>query len=290
MEKKKKKKRATKKTIKKKDYKRTIINAILSIILCGVIIINIIGIGDSNKHNNREKQVFQPSDISKPIKEFTNIVKNNTQLLKEQIEEEQKRLEEEKQLEEQRRLEEEQKKQEEEQRQEQEKNNNTKYNKNNNTSSNDKQVINNNNSGNNNNNNNYQQPVSNGTQTYYQDSARQVLDLINQARAENGLQPLSWNSSIEAAAKTRAPEIVNTFEHIRPNGQSWSTALNIGYSTAGENIAAGQPNAQTVVNSWLNSPGHRANIMNADFNQMGVALYYDSNSEYKYHWVQIFTN
>lgn len=125
---------------------------------------------------------------------------------------------------------------------------------------------------------------------YDQNTAYQVLELINQARTENGLNPLLWNESLEESAKTRAKEIVNTFDHTRPDGQSFVTTISTNYSTAGENIAAGQPSAQDVVTSWLNSKGHRENILNPKFNQIGVALYFDSNSEYLYHWVQIFTN
>ena len=60
--------------------------------------------------------------------------------------------------------------------------------------------------------------------------------------------------------------------------------------TAGENIAAGYGNSSAVMNGWMNSPGHRSNILNAGFKRLGVGYVYIPNSEYGYYWVQIFSN
>lgn len=57
-----------------------------------------------------------------------------------------------------------------------------------------------------------------------------------------------------------------------------------------ENIASGQGSPDEVMNSWMNSEGHRANILSSDFTQVGIACYYDPNTSYKYHWVQLFIN
>jgi uncharacterized protein YkwD len=97
------------------------------------------------------------------------------------------------------------------------------------------------------------------------------------------------NTNAQKAAQLRANEIVQQFSHTRPNGQSCFTALqqfNVSYSTAGENIAYGQPDAQTVVNGWMNSPGHRANILNGSFKQTGIGVYRDAKGTY--YWTQMF--
>ncbi len=119
--------------------------------------------------------------------------------------------------------------------------------------------------------------------------ANQVLGLINAERTKNGLSPLTMNANAQKAAQLRANEIVQQFSHTRPNGQSCFTALqqfNASYSTAGENIAYGQPDAKTVVNRWMNSPGHRANILNGNFKQTGIGVYRDSKGIY--YWTQLF--
>ncbi|BCN30128.1 CAP domain-containing protein [Anaeromicropila herbilytica] len=120
--------------------------------------------------------------------------------------------------------------------------------------------------------------------------AQQVLDLINAERSKQGLKPLATNNNITGAANVRAKEIVTSFSHTRPNGASPFTALqdyNIKYSTAGENIAYGQPTPQAVVTAWMNSPGHRANIMNGSFGNVGIGTYVKNGTIY---WTQLFTN
>ena len=62
------------------------------------------------------------------------------------------------------------------------------------------------------------------------------------------------------------------------------------WNTCGENIAAGYTTASSVMTAWMNSSGHRANILNTSFNKLGVGLYKDPNSMYGYYWVQIFSN
>lgn len=124
--------------------------------------------------------------------------------------------------------------------------------------------------------------------TYNPSTAREILNLVNDARIENNLQPLVWNNSLEQSAMTRAKEIVQVFDHYRPNGDAFYTTVDTDYYIVGENIAVGQSTANVVFEMWMNSPGHRSNILNPEFTDMGVALYYDENSEYKYNWVQLF--
>ena len=92
-----------------------------------------------------------------------------------------------------------------------------------------------------------------------------------------GLSALQTNDSISAAAQVRVKELSALFDHTRPDGTTCFTALDdagIRYSTAGENIAAGYSTPEQVVNGWMNSEGHRANILNANFTTIGVG--YDS--------------
>ena len=120
--------------------------------------------------------------------------------------------------------------------------------------------------------------------------AQQILNLVNEERAKAGLSPVSLDLNITAAANIRAKEIVTNFSHTRPNGTSFSTVLKeqgISYRGSGKNIAWGQKSPEQVMNGWMNSDGHRANILNADFQNLGVGHYQDENGVN--YWVQLFT-
>jgi uncharacterized protein YkwD len=120
--------------------------------------------------------------------------------------------------------------------------------------------------------------------------AQQVVDLVNIERAKEGLSALTVDPNVEKAALVRANEIQTKFDHVRPNGSGFSTALrenNATFRGAGENIAWGQKTPQEVVTGWMNSPGHRANIMNKNFAHIGVGNTQNSNGTQ--YWVQIFT-
>ena len=119
---------------------------------------------------------------------------------------------------------------------------------------------------------------------------QQVLDLVNAERAKYGLAPLAWDSSnLGPGAALRAQEISVYFSHTRPDGSSCFTAIS-NPGMCGENIAAGQRSAQEVMNSWMNSSGHRANILNAGYTRLGVGYFYSPSSHYKYYWVQMFSS
>lgn len=116
----------------------------------------------------------------------------------------------------------------------------------------------------------------------------QVIELVNQARTQEGLAALTQDKLLCAAADIRAEEISRVFSHNRPDGASCFSALreqNISYTAAGENIAAGQATPSDVVQAWLNSEGHRANIMNGKFTSTGVSHTVINGRHY---WVQIF--
>lgn len=121
----------------------------------------------------------------------------------------------------------------------------------------------------------------------YNDSyANQVLSILNDERAKAGLAPLSMNSGAVSAAKTRAAEIVTSFSHTRPDGRKFYTAItSVSYSKAGENIAYGQQDPASVMAAWMASDGHRANILDGGFTQIGIACYYYNSV---YYWAQIF--
>lgn len=119
--------------------------------------------------------------------------------------------------------------------------------------------------------------------------AQRVVQLVNQEREKAGLQPLSISRSAEAAALIRSKEIENSFSHTRPNGSSFSTALKeqgVSYRSSGENIAWGQKTPEQVMQGWMNSPGHRANILNANFTAIGVGYY--RNAAGVNYWTQLF--
>lgn len=120
--------------------------------------------------------------------------------------------------------------------------------------------------------------------------AQKVVDLVNQERAKAGLSPLSIDTTVSSAALTRAKEIEKSFSHTRPNGSSFSTALTekgIKFMGSGENIAYGQKTPEQVMQGWMNSAGHRANILNPKFTSIGVGHYQNVNGTN--YWVQLFT-
>lgn len=125
------------------------------------------------------------------------------------------------------------------------------------------------------------------------DYKAQVVAIMNQERANAGVGGISQNASLDAVAQIRAQEIAQSFSHTRPNGTSCFTVLGengIAYNYAGENIAAGYGDPASVMSGWMNSPGHRANILDGSFGQVGIGYYTDPNSGYGTYWVQIFTN
>ncbi len=122
--------------------------------------------------------------------------------------------------------------------------------------------------------------------------AEKVLQLVNKERKKAGVEPLQLDTSLCSAAATRAKEITTVFDHTRPNGDTCFSILkekNISYRAAGENIAAGQTTPEDVVKSWMNSPGHRENILSGSFHKLGVG-YVKTGSSYKHYWVQMFTD
>ncbi len=120
--------------------------------------------------------------------------------------------------------------------------------------------------------------------------ASEVLRLVNVERSKAGLSAFTTNTTLQAAANKRSQEISQSFSHTRPSGEGFSTVLkefNISFRAAGENIAYGQKTPQAVVDGWMNSSGHRANILNANYNKIGIGVYEKNGVLY---WTQLFTN
>ena len=136
-----------------------------------------------------------------------------------------------------------------------------------------------------------QQPEGSGSESaQLSEYARQVIDLVNQERAAAGLTELKTDAALCAAAQVRAQEIAQSFSHTRPDGTSGFTVLKeqgIAYVACGENIAKGSITPQRVMKGWMNSEGHRKNILNANFTSIGVGYYLDAAGTA--HWVQLFT-
>lgn len=122
------------------------------------------------------------------------------------------------------------------------------------------------------------------------DFESEVLRLVNVERAKYGLTALQSTAALDKAAQQRAEELVSSMSHTRPDGRSCFTILSdngISYYYAGENVAGGQTTPEKVVEGWMGSEGHRANILNANFKYLGVG-YVKANTGYKHYWAQEF--
>ena len=114
----------------------------------------------------------------------------------------------------------------------------------------------------------------------------QVFTIVNEERTSMGLAPYAWNAELALAAQRHAQDMVDQgyFDHTSRDGRTFADrAREAGYdaSPRGENIAAGQRTPEQVMNSWMGSSGHRANILSTGSNEIGVGLV-------DFHWVQVF--
>lgn len=124
------------------------------------------------------------------------------------------------------------------------------------------------------------------------------MNRINQARASSrscgstvykAVAPVAWNAKLFDAAAGHAKDMAtnNYFSHQSQDGRTFSqriTAAGYNWSTVGENIAAGQTSVEQVMNGWLQSPGHCANIMNGNFTEVAVSCVRNDASTYKFYW------
>ncbi|MCX7715316.1 MAG: SafA/ExsA family spore coat assembly protein [Clostridia bacterium] len=117
---------------------------------------------------------------------------------------------------------------------------------------------------------------------------QKVIDLTNQKRAQNGLSALKANWELSRVARLKSQDMHDKgyFSHTSPTyGSPFDMMKKFGitYRSAGENIAKGQTTPEAVVNAWWNSPGHRANILNSSYTEIGVGYVKDGN-----YWTQMF--
>lgn len=126
------------------------------------------------------------------------------------------------------------------------------------------------------------------TDSTVSDYEKEVVRLVNEIRAENGLAPLTYDWELSRVARYKSQDMKDNryFSHTSPvYGSPFQMMKNFGisYRTAGENIAKGYASPQAVVNGWMNSSGHRANILNASFTRIGVGYVADGR-----YWTQMF--
>ncbi|KAJ0405817.1 hypothetical protein ATCC90586_008471 [Pythium insidiosum] len=133
-----------------------------------------------------------------------------------------------------------------------------------------------------------------GLQAYPSASAfsKQMLDAVNAERANVGLPQLCYNKKLNAAAQAHSEDQARykQMTHTGSDGSSLGqrvTAQNFVWSNVGENVAAGQRDVASVMEGWMNSPGHRANILNKEFKFFGMG--YSTGGETPY-WTQNFGN
>jgi len=125
----------------------------------------------------------------------------------------------------------------------------------------------------------------------------EVLRLTNEFRQANGRNPLVIDQNLDEAADLHSQSMAvdDFFSHTGEDGtEPWDRAKNAGYETGyvGENIAIGYGTPKAVVDGWINSPGHRANMLNANYNEIGIGYYYLQNDtgdiNYNSYWTQVF--
>jgi uncharacterized YkwD family protein len=124
------------------------------------------------------------------------------------------------------------------------------------------------------------------------DFEKRVFELVNEERQKQGLSPLSWSDSLAAVARAHSKDMNDRafMAHENPDRLSpFDRMKNYGirYSRAAENIAAGQTSPEAVMKGWMNSSGHRANILNPNLTTLGVG-FYKGDGPYRYYWTQCF--
>ena len=122
--------------------------------------------------------------------------------------------------------------------------------------------------------------------------AQQMLTLVNAARSTAGCGPVRLDPRLNTAAGRHSTDMAtnNYFSHTGSGGDTFATRITAdGYPTArSENIAAGNATAQATMNQWMNSPGHRRNILDCTAKDMGVGVATNSRSTYRTYWTQDF--
>lgn len=120
----------------------------------------------------------------------------------------------------------------------------------------------------------------------------EVLALVNTERSNAGLSALAFDARLQASAEAHSFDMAtnNCYGHNSCDGTDWRTRVGSNYTGGGfgENIAAGYDTPQAVVAGWMNSTGHKANILNANYLGMGIGYSYQAGTTYGHYWTQDF--
>ncbi len=128
------------------------------------------------------------------------------------------------------------------------------------------------------------------TEADIQEFEYQVLDLVNEERQAQGLDPLEFSVEVSEVARAKSQDMAdsNYFDHQSPNYGSpfqMMESFGVNFMAAGENIAMGQRSPEEVMNGWMNSEGHRKNILHDQFTHLGVGYVEANGTTY---WTQMF--
>ena len=120
-------------------------------------------------------------------------------------------------------------------------------------------------------------------------TGQQVTALINAVRQEAGLSPLTVDLRMVDAARRHSADMAtnNVFGHTGSDGSNAGArvrAAGYDWNFVAENVAAGQSGSEAVVSSWMNSPGHRANILHANARHLGIGYVYEAGTQYGHYW------
>lgn len=140
--------------------------------------------------------------------------------------------------------------------------------------------------------NNTEKEVNQNIPTSVNAEELEVVRLVNIERQKAGLSPLTHNEELSKVSRVKSQDMAdkNYFSHNSPTYKDPFTMMRnfgIKYGQAGENIAKGYNDADSVVKGWMNSPGHRANILNSNFKKIGVGYINKNGTTY---WTQMFTD
>jgi len=125
---------------------------------------------------------------------------------------------------------------------------------------------------------------SSGDTTALRSEALRAYNLVNETRANEGVDPLTWDQGLESTSSVRAEECSSSFSHTRPNGSPWYTVDS--QIMGGENLAFGFNDAGSAVDAWMDSPTHRDNVLYPDFTKIAISVYVSDDGTY--YWAQEF--
>ena len=110
-----------------------------------------------------------------------------------------------------------------------------------------------------------------------------IFKLVNEQRTENGLKALEYKEELQEGADIRARECATQFAHTRPNGENFNTVFDVNYVHLGENLIKSDveiAGARLYVETWMNSPGHKANILDENYTHTAIGMYEDGDMIY----------